>query len=130
MRTIEVSTPTATDLATLAKMDEAKAEVIIDTNPVFVTAYEDEILVGVTWASGDGRQWLVGGNYVLPEYRRQGIATGLRSVLVTACRDKTMGRGTLYGIHKGQEARQFYEALGWKLIAQQSTAYTKFLGKL
>jgi GNAT superfamily N-acetyltransferase len=111
-------------------MAEDKAQVIIDAGPVFVTTYEDKTLVGVTWASGDGRQWLVGGNYVLPKYRRQGIATGLRSVLVNACREKTMGRGTIYGIHMGQEAHKFYESLGWKLTHQQTTAYSKFLGKL
>ena len=129
MRTVEAKTPTVVELVELASVNEPRAQRLLESDAVFIRVVEDGKTVGVSWASGDGKQWLVGGNFVHPQYRRRGIATGMRNALVEELRQQTVGRGILYGIHF-VGGKEFYEALGWKLVGRQRTAYRKFQGKL
>ena len=82
-----------------------------DTNFV---AYENEKLIGAILSGHDGRRGYIYHTVVLPEYRRQGIASNLVDAAVEALRKEGITRVCFNVMETNEQGKNFWLRKGWE----------------
>ena len=101
----------------LRSLDDSKEGIslFLKRNPTtnFV-AYDDDKLIGTILCGHDGRRGYIYHTVVLPEYRRQGIATNLVDVAVKALQEEGITRVCLNVMETNEQGKKFWIDRGWE----------------
>lgn len=77
-------------------------------------AYEEGRLTGAILCGHDGRRGYIYHTVVLPEYRRQGIASALIEKAVQALREEGITRVCLNVMETNEQGKDFWIGRGWE----------------
>lgn len=77
-------------------------------------AREDGRLVGAILCGHDGRRGYIYHTVVLPEYRRQGIASALVEAAVEALKEEGITRVCLNVVETNERGKAFWKNRGWE----------------
>ena len=101
----------------LRSLDDSKEGIsrflIRNPNTNFV-AYEDGRLIGAILSGHDGRRGYIYHTVVLPEYRRQGIASELVKTAVAALQEEGITRVCLNVMETNEQGKAFWISQGWE----------------
>ncbi len=101
----------------LRSLDDSKEGIslFLKRNPTtnFV-AYDDDKLIGTILCGHDGRRGYIYHTVVLPEYRRQGIATNLVDMAVKALQEEGITRVCLNVMETNEQGKKFWIDRGWE----------------
>lgn len=101
----------------LRSLDDSKEGIsrflIRNPNTNFV-AYEDRRLIGAILSGHDGRRGYIYHTVVLPEYRRQGIASELVKTAVAALQEEGITRVCLNVMETNEQGKAFWISQGWE----------------
>ena len=101
----------------LRSLDDSKEGIslFLKRNPTtnFV-AYDDDKLIGAILSGHDGRRGYIYHTVVLPEYRRQGIATNLVDMAVKALQEEGITRVCLNVMETNEQGKKFWIDRGWE----------------
>lgn len=101
----------------LRSLDDSKEGIslFLKRNPTtnFV-AYDDDKLIGTILCGHDGRRGYIYHTVVLPEYRRQGIATNLVDMAVKALQEEGITRVCLNVMETNEQGKKFWTDRGWE----------------
>lgn len=101
----------------LRSLDDSKEGIslFLKRNPTtnFV-AYDDNKLIGAILSGHDGRRGYIYHTVVLPEYRRQGIATNLVDMAVKALQEEGITRVCLNVMETNEQGKKFWIDRGWE----------------
>lgn len=101
----------------LRSLDDSKEGIslFLKRNPTtnFV-AYDDDKLIGTILCGHDGRRGYIYHTVVLPEYRRQGIATNLVDMAVKALQEEGITRVCLNVMETNEQGKKFWRDRGWE----------------
>lgn len=77
-------------------------------------AYKGGKIVGDILSGHDGRRGYIYHTVVLPEYRGQGIASGLTEAAVEALRKEGITRACLNVMETNEQGKKFWISKGWE----------------
>ncbi len=101
----------------LRSLDDSKEGIslFLKRNPTtnFV-AYDDDKLIGTILCGHDGRRGYIYHTVVLPEYRRQGIATNLVDMAVKALQEEGITRVCLNVMETNEQGKKLWIDRGWE----------------
>lgn len=101
----------------LRSLDDSKEGIslFLKRNPTtnFV-AYDDDKLIGTILCGHDSRRGYIYHTVVLPEYRRQGIATNLVDMAVKALQEEGITRVCLNVMETNEQGKKFWIDRGWE----------------
>ena len=101
----------------LRSLDDSKEGISLflkrNPNTNFV-AYDDNKLIGAILSGHDGRRGYIYHTVVLPEYRRQGIATNLVDMAVKALQEEGITRVCLNVMETNEQGKKFWIDRGWE----------------
>lgn len=101
----------------LRKMDDSENGFrrFLDRNPRSnFAACKDNMIIASIMAGNDGRRGYIYHTFVLPQYRRQGIASRLVQAATLALREEGITRICLNALEKNKEGRLFWQKMGWE----------------
>lgn len=101
----------------LRSLDDSKEGISLflkrNPNTNFV-AYDDNKLIGAILSGHDGRRGYIYHTVVLPEYRRQGIATNLVDMAVKSLQEEGITRVCLNVMETNEQGKKFWIDRGWE----------------
>ena len=77
-------------------------------------AYEDSKIVGAILSGHDGRRGYIYHTVVLPEYRKQGIASSLIDAAIAALKREGITRVCLNVMETNEQGKVFWTQKGWE----------------
>ncbi|MDO5345206.1 MAG: GNAT family N-acetyltransferase [Lachnospiraceae bacterium] len=101
----------------LRSLDDSKEGIscFLKRNPnTNFVAYEDGKIVGAILSGHDGRRGYIYHTVVLPEYRGQGIASGLVDAVVEALQEEGITRVCLNVMETNEPGKKFWVSKGWE----------------
>ena len=101
----------------LRSLDDSKEGIsfFLKRNPnTNFVAYDDNKLIGAILSGHDGRRGYIYHTVVLPEYRRQGIATNLVDMAVKALQEEGITRVCLNVMETNEQGKKFWIDRGWE----------------
>ena len=101
----------------LRSLDDSKEAIsfFLNRNPnTNFVAYEDDKIVGAILSGHDGRRGYIYHTVVLPEYRGQGIASGLVDMVVEALQKEGITRVCLNVLETNEQGKKFWTDKGWE----------------
>ena len=101
----------------LRSLDDSKEGIsfFLKRNPnTNFVAYDDNELIGAILSGHDGRRGYIYHTVVLPEYRRQGIATNLVDMAVKALQEEGITRVCLNVMETNEQGKKFWIDRGWE----------------
>lgn len=101
----------------LRSLDDSKEGIsfFLKRNPnTNFVAYDDNKLIGTILSGHDGRRGYIYHTVVLPEYRRQGIATNLVDMAVKALQEEGITRVCLNVMETNEQGKKFWIDRGWE----------------
>ena len=101
----------------LRSLDDSKEGIarFLKRNPnTSFVAYEKKQLVGAILCGHDGRRGYIYHTVVLPEYRRQGIASNLVEAAVKALQREGITRVCLNVMETNEQGKEFWIGKGWE----------------
>lgn len=100
----------------LRTLDDSREGILrfLKRNPgISFAAYEGNQLIGAILCGHDGRRGYIYHTAVLPEYRGQGIASGLVDAAVGALQREGITRVCLNVMETNEQGKQFWTKKGW-----------------
>ena len=76
-------------------------------------AVENNMIIGVILSGHDGRRGFIYHLAVLPEYRRQAIASQLVNCVMTSLAKEGIHKGALVAFQRNENAQKFWENIGF-----------------
>lgn len=101
----------------LRSLDDSKegVSVFLKRNPnTNYVSYDGEKLIGAILSGHDGRRGYIYHTVVLPEYRKQGIASKLVDAAVAALQKEGITRVCLNVMETNETGKQFWIRKGWE----------------
>ena len=101
----------------LRSLDDSKEGIsfFLKRNPnTNFVAYDNNKLIGAILSGHDGRRGYIYHTVVLPEYRRQGIATNLVDMAVKALQEEGITRVCLNVMETNEQGKKFWIDRGWE----------------
>lgn len=101
----------------LRSLDDSKEAIsfFLNRNPnTNFVAYEDDKIVGAILSGHDGRRGYIYHTVVSPEYRGQGIASGLVDMVVEALQKEGITRVCLNVLETNEQGKKFWIDKGWR----------------
>ncbi len=101
----------------LRSLDDSKEGIscFLRRNPnTNFVAYEDGKIVGAILSGHDGRRGYIYHTVVLPEYRKQGIASNLVDAAVKALQEESITRVCLNVMETNEQGKKFWISKGWE----------------
>lgn len=101
----------------LRTLDDSREGILrfLKRNPgTSFAAYEGNQLIGAILCGHDGRRGYIYHTAVLPEYRGQGIASGLVDAAVGALQREGITRVCLNVMETNEQGKQFWTKKGWE----------------
>lgn len=101
----------------LRSLDDSKEGILrfLKRNPdTNFAAYEDNKLAGAILCGHDGRRGYIYHTVVLPEYRRQGIASALIKMAEEGLRKEGITRVCLNVMESNEPGKNFWISRGWE----------------
>lgn len=101
----------------LRSLDDSKEGIscFLRRNPnTNFVAYEDGKIVGAILSGHDGRRGYIYHTVVLPEYRKQGIASNLVDAVVKALQEESITRVCLNVMKTNEQGKKFWISKGWE----------------
>lgn len=101
----------------LRTLDDSREGILrfLKRNPgTSFVAYEGNQLIGAILCGHDGRRGYIYHTAVLPEYRGQGIASGLVDAAVGALQREGITRVCLNVMETNEQGKQFWTKKGWE----------------
>lgn len=101
----------------LRSLDDSKEGIscFLNLNPnTNFVAYEDGKIVGAILSGHDGRRGYIYHTVVLPEYRKQGIASNLVDAVVKALQEESITRVCLNVMETNEQGKKFWISKGWE----------------
>lgn len=101
----------------LRSLDDSKEGIscFLRRNPnTNFVAYEDGKIVGAILSGHDGRRGYIYHTVVLPEYRKQGIASNLVDAVLKALQEESITRVCLNVMETNEQGKKFWISKGWE----------------
>ena len=105
------------NLAGWGNTSALKADIALKNTPFSVTAFDDDILIGIGRIIGDGALiWYIQDVIVLPEYQGKGIGTAIMNYLIEYAKLNSIPNERFtVGLMSAKGKEIFYEKLGFRL---------------